>query len=118
MSQDQDHPPRAIYDAAVAMAGGLEFWNGTSPEIRNQYIGFAERAAPALMGGGALQWGEVQRTVEFVLSQNRGMMASRKPDDVAVTLLASKMVEHMQRSGYTVFACSPAELHKTHGPKP
>ncbi|WP_353861293.1 hypothetical protein [Azospirillum formosense] len=112
-----DHPPRAIWDAAVAMAGGPELWNGLGPEIRNQYIAMAEAAAPALMGGGAIPWPDVQRTVEFVLSQNRGMQTAKKPDDVAVTMLAMKLVEHMRGSGYTVFAGRPADAPKTHGPK-
>ncbi|WP_129557208.1 hypothetical protein [Azospirillum baldaniorum] len=112
-----DHPPRAIWDAAVAMAGGQELWNGLGPEMKRQYIGWAELAAPALMGGGAIPWGDVQRTVEFVLSQNRGMQTSRKPDDVAVTMLAMKLVEHMRGSGYTVFLARPSEAPKTHGPK-
>lgn len=106
-----DHPPRAILEAAIAMAGGPEFWSNTSPEIRNQYIAMAKAAAPALMGGGAIPWPDVQWTLEFVLKQNRGMLTSRKPDDVAVTLLAMKLVEHMRGSGYTVFLGPGAQPH-------
>lgn len=109
-----DHPPRAIWDAAVAMAGGPAAWAATGPAIRDQYVAMAERAAPALMGGGALPWPDVQQAVEFVLSQNRGMQTSRKPDDVAVTLLAMKLVEHFQRCGYTVFAGPPVEAPTTY----
>lgn len=112
-----DHPPRAIWDAAVAMAGGPEPWNSLGPEMKRQHIAMAEAAAPALMGGGAIPWADLQRTVEFVLSQNRGMQTSRKPDDVAVRLLAMKLTQHMRQSGYTVFLGCPAEAPKTHGPK-
>ena len=103
--------PRAIYNAAVAMAGGADAWNGMSPGIKEQYIALAELAAPALMGGGALVWDDVEHSVAYVLGQNRSLQTTRKPDELAIQALAMKVVQHFQRCGYTVFRGPPVQPH-------
>ena len=108
---DRDTTPRAIHNAAVAMAGGADAWNSMSTGIREQYIALAELAAPALMGGGALAWDDVEHSVTYVLAQHRSYQTTKKPDELAIQALAMKVVQHFQRCGYTVFRGPPTQPH-------
>ncbi|WP_246472521.1 hypothetical protein [Azospirillum tabaci] len=112
-----DYPPRAIHEAAIAMAGGPELWKQMGPEIQGQYIGWAERAAPALMGGGAVPWSELAIPVRLALSDCRGSLTQKKAEGAALDIITNKVLERLERCGYTVFAGRPAEAPKTHSPK-
>ena len=99
------------------MAGGPEAWAATGPAIRDQYVAMAERAAPALMGGGAVPWRELAIPVRLALSDCRGSLTQKKAEGAALDIITNKVLERLERCGYTVFAGGAAEAPRTHGPK-
>ncbi len=105
--------PPAILNAAIAMAGGPEFWNSMGPEIRAQYVGWAETAAPILLGGGPVSWTIVELTIRTALAGCRGILTERKADSVTLDRVARRLVDQLQLCRYTVLAGPPTPGHKT-----
>ena len=108
---DRDTTPRAIHNAAVAMAGGPDVWAGMDRPIQGQYIALAEMAAPALIGGGPVPWDSVALNLRVALGDCRGMLTQRKAEGTGLDLITKKLVESLARCGYTVIAGPPAQPH-------
>jgi hypothetical protein len=46
--------------------------------------------------------GEIAENVRFVISQNRNLLTTHKPDDLTVRMLADKIAKHMRLCSYEV----------------
>lgn len=96
-----------IERAAIAMAGKV--WAGMSDTIKEQYRELARRAQAVFHNGEAADWSHVEVGIKVVLMRERSALVSKRHGDDATGRVARKVVENMQRSGYTVILGPPSE---------